>query len=95
MGAGGNTFNEIFGMTRNPWNTQRNAGGSSGGSAAALATGEVWLSHGNDLAGSLRTPAAYCGVVGFRPSPGVATRRRFRTRFQYRKCTGTYGAQCH
>ena len=72
MGAGGNTFNEVFGMTRNPWNTQRNAGGSSGGSAAALATGEVWLSHGNDLAGSLRTPAAYCGVVGFRPSPGVA-----------------------
>ncbi len=72
MGAGGNTFNEIFGMTRNPWNTQRNAGGSSGGSAAALATGEVWLSHGNDLAGSLRTPAAYCGVVGFRPSPGIA-----------------------
>ena len=51
MGAGGNTFNEVFGMTRNPWNTQRNAGGSSGGSAAALATGEVWLSHGNDLAG--------------------------------------------
>ncbi len=72
MGAGGNTFNEIFGKTRNPWNTQRNAGGSSGGSAVALATGEVWLSHGNDLAGSLRTPAAYCGVVGFRPSPGVA-----------------------
>ena len=72
MGAGGNTFNEVFGMTRNPWNTQRNAGGSSGGSAAALATGEVWLSHGNDLAGSLRTPAAYCGVVGFRPSPGIA-----------------------
>ncbi len=72
MGAGGNTFNEVFGMTRNPWNTERNAGGSSGGSAVALATGEVWLSHGSDLAGSLRTPAAYCGVIGFRPSPGVA-----------------------
>ncbi len=72
MGAGGNTYNAVFGLTRNPWNTQRNAGGSSGGSAAALASGEVWLSHGNDLAGSLRTPAAYCGVVGFRPSPGVA-----------------------
>ena len=71
-GAGGNTFNEVFGKTRNPWNTERNAGGSSGGSAVALATGEVWLSHGSDLAGSLRTPAAYCGVVGFRPSPGVA-----------------------
>ena len=57
-------------MTRNPWNTARNAGGSSGGAAVSLATGEVWLSHGSDLAGSLRTPAAYCGVVGLRPSPG-------------------------
>ena len=72
MGAGGNTFNAVFGMTRNPWDTRVNAGGSSGGAAVSLATGEVWLSHGSDLAGSLRTPAAYCGVVGFRPSPGVA-----------------------
>jgi amidase len=72
FGAGGNTFNEVFGFTRNPWDTRKNAGGSSGGAAASLATGEVWLSHGSDLAGSLRTPAAYCGVVGFRPSPGVA-----------------------
>ena len=72
MGAGGNTFNAVFGMTRNPWNTARNAGGSSGGAAVSLATGEVWLSHGSDLAGSLRTPAAYCSVVGMRPSPGVA-----------------------
>jgi len=71
MGAGGNTFNEVFGRTRNPWNTHKNAGGSSGGAAVSLATGEVWLSHGSDLAGSLRTPAAYCGVVGLRPSPGV------------------------
>ena len=72
MGAGGNTFNAIFGRTRNPWNTARNAGGSSGGAAVSLATGEVWLSHGSDLAGSLRTPASFCGVVGFRPSPGIA-----------------------
>ena len=70
FGAGGNTFNAVFGMTRNPWDTSRNAGGSSGGSAVALSTGEVWLAHGSDLAGSLRTPAALCGVVGFRPSPG-------------------------
>ena len=70
MGAGGNTFNEVFGYTRNPWDTRMNAGGSSGGAAASLASGEVWLSQGSDLAGSLRTPAAYCGVVGFRPSPG-------------------------
>jgi amidase len=72
FGAGANTFNEVFGITRNPWNTRLNAGGSSGGAAAALASGEVWLAQGSDLAGSLRTPAAYCGVVGFRPSPGVA-----------------------
>ncbi len=72
MGAGGNTFNEVFGMTRNPWNTTKNAGGSSGGAAVSLATGQVWLSEGSDLAGSLRTPAAYCGVVGLRPSVGRA-----------------------
>ena len=72
MGAGGNTFNAVFGCTRNPWDTGKNAGGSSGGAAVSLATGEVWLSHGSDLAGSLRTPAAYCGVVGMRPSPGRA-----------------------
>lgn len=70
FGAGGNSFNALFGATRNPYDTRLNAGGSSGGAAAALATGEVWLSHGSDLAGSLRTPAAYCGVVGLRPSPG-------------------------
>ncbi|MEO0548146.1 MAG: amidase family protein [Pseudomonadota bacterium] len=72
MGAGGNTFNAVFGFTRNPWDTCKNAGGSSGGAAASLATGQVWLSHGSDLAGSLRTPAAYCGIVGMRPTPGVA-----------------------
>ena len=72
MGAGGNTFNDVFGATLNPWNTTLNAGGSSGGAAASLATGEVWLSHGSDHGGSLRTPACYCGVVGLRPSPGRA-----------------------
>jgi len=72
MGAGGNTFNDVFGCTRNPWDTRKNAGGSSGGAAVSLATGQVWLSHGSDLAGSLRTPAAYCGIVGMRTSPGVA-----------------------
>ena len=72
MGAGGNTFNDVLGRTRNPWNTDLNAGGSSGGAAAALAAGEVWLAHGSDFGGSLRTPAAYCGIVGLRPSPGRA-----------------------
>lgn len=72
FGAGGNTFNDVFGPTRNPWDTSKNAGGSSGGAAASLAVGETWLSHGSDLAGSCRTPAGYCGVVGLRPSPGRA-----------------------
>jgi amidase len=69
--AGANTFNEVFGATRNPWDTRMTCGGSSGGSAVALATGEVWLANGSDLGGSLRIPASYCSVVGFRPSPGV------------------------
>ena len=69
-GAGSHTFNDVFGPTCNPWNTSRSAGGSSGGSAAALAAGEVWLATGSDLGGSLRNPASFCGVVGLRPSPG-------------------------
>lgn len=70
FGAGGNTFNEVYGETFNPWNTTLNAGGSSGGAAAALAAGEVWLATGSDLGGSLRTPASFCSVVGLRPTPG-------------------------
>jgi len=70
FGAGANTFNEVFGVTRNPWNTAMTCGGSSGGSAVALATGEAWLATGSDLGGSLRIPASFCSVVGFRPSPG-------------------------
>ena len=52
LGAGGNTFNEVFGPTFNPWDTTLNAGGSSGGAAASLAAGEIWLSHGSDHGGS-------------------------------------------
>ena len=70
FGAGGNSTNPVFGASRNPWDTRMNAGGSSGGAAVSLATGEVWLSQGSDLMGSLRTPAAHCGVLGLRPSPG-------------------------
>jgi amidase len=70
FGAGSNTFNEVFGKTVNPWNTAKTCGGSSGGSAVALAAGQVWLATGSDLGGSLRTPAAFCSVVGLRPSPG-------------------------
>lgn len=72
MGAGGNTFNDVFGPTFNAWDTSLNAGGSSGGAAVSLATGELWLAHGSDHGGSLRTPAAYNGIVGLRPSPGRA-----------------------
>lgn len=68
--AGGHTFNPVFGTTRNPWDLRMSVGGSSGGSAAALASGSVWLATGNDLGGSLRTPAAFNGIVGLRPSPG-------------------------
>lgn len=70
FGAGANTFNEVFGATRNPWNTARSAAGSSGGAAVALATGMAWLAHGSDMGGSLRNPASFCGVVGLRPSVG-------------------------
>ncbi len=69
FGAGGQTFNEVFGTTTNPWDTSRTPGGSSGGAAAALAAGQVWLAQGSDLGGSLRTPASFTGVVGLRPSP--------------------------
>ncbi len=69
--AGGNTFNEVFGRTRNPWNPELSAGGSTGGGAAALASGMIALAEGTDLGGSLRVPAAFCGVVGLRPSPGL------------------------
>jgi amidase len=74
FGAGGSTFNEVFGRTRNPWNTALTCGGSTGGGAVSLATGEVWLAHGSDHGGSLRRPGTYCSVVGLRPSPGRVTR---------------------
>src|SRR6266567_226014 len=70
FGAGANTFNEVFGATLNPWNTTRSAAGSSGGAAVALATGMAWVAHGSDMGGSLRNPASFNGVVGFRPSIG-------------------------
>ena len=72
--AGGHTFNPVYGTTKNPWDSSKSAGGSSGGSAAALASGMTWLATGNDLGGSLRTPSAFNSVVGLRPSPGVVPR---------------------
>ena len=72
--AGSHTFNPVWGITRNPWDLTRTAGGSSGGAAAALAAHEVWLANGSCLGGSLRIPASFCGIVGFRPSAGVVPR---------------------
>jgi amidase len=70
FGAGSQTFNEVFGPTRNPWDLTKTCGGSSGGSAVALACNMIPLADGTDNGGSLRNPAAYCNVVGFRPAPG-------------------------
>lgn len=70
FGAGSQTFNPVFGVTRNPYNTDYTCGGSSGGAAVALACGMVPLADGSDMGGSLRNPANYCNVVGLRPSPG-------------------------
>ena len=71
FGAGGNTTNRVYGPTSNPFDLAKTCGGSSGGSAVSLALGHVPLATGTDYGGSVRTPAAFCGVVGFRPSPGV------------------------
>jgi amidase len=71
FGAGANTVNPVYGATGNPFDPEKTCAGSSGGSAVALATGMVPLATGSDMGGSLRNPAAYCGVVGFRPSPGA------------------------
>jgi amidase len=70
FGAGSHTFNEIFGATRNPYDFSKSSGGSSGGAAAALAARLIALADGSDMGGSLRNPAAFCNVVGLRPSPG-------------------------
>jgi amidase len=78
MGAGANTRNTVWGATGNPFNPALNAGGSSGGSAAALAVDMLPLCSGSDTGGSLRIPAAKCGVVGFRPSPGLLPSQRKR-----------------
>jgi amidase len=70
FGAGSQTYNEVFGETLNPYDTYKTCGGSSGGAAVALACGMTPIADGSDLGGSLRNPANFCNVVGFRPSPG-------------------------
>ena len=70
FGFGSHTFNNVFGITRNPYDVTKSAGGSSGGAAAALGAGIVAVADGSDFGGSLRNPASFCNVVGFRPSIG-------------------------
>lgn len=69
--AGASTFNEVFGRTLNPWDTSLSPAGSSGGAAAAVASGMAHVAQGSDFACSLRYPAAFCNIVGLRPSPGL------------------------
>jgi amidase len=70
FGAGAQTFNEVFGETLNPYDLTKTCGGSSGGAAVALACGMLPIADGSDTGGSLRLPASFCNVVGFRPAPG-------------------------
>ncbi|MGZ0146781.1 amidase family protein [Kribbella sp. WER1] len=73
----GQTVNEIYGRTNNPADLTRTPGGSSGGAAAALASGLTYLEYGSDLVGSIRLPAAYCGVYGLKPTNGLVPQRGF------------------
>ncbi len=76
FGAGANTRNAVYGATGNPFDPAKSCAGSSGGTAVALATGMVPIASGSDTGGSLRNPASFCGVVGFRPTPGVVPHER-------------------
>ena len=76
FGAGANTRNAVYGATGNPFDPAQSCAGSSGGSAVALATGMVPICSGSDTGGSLRNPAAFCGIVGFRPTPGLVANER-------------------
>ncbi len=71
FGAGGTTMNRVYGVTRNPFDATRTCGGSSGGSAVAVAAGMATVATGSDTGGSLRIPASFCGVVAYRPTPGL------------------------
>ncbi|KAJ2367322.1 Trimeric GatFAB AmidoTransferase(AdT) complex subunit [Coemansia sp. RSA 2607] len=74
FGMGAHTRDSVHGRTRNPWDAQRSAGGSSGGAAAAVARGVCRVAVGSDTGGSVRLPAAWCGVVGYKPSYGLISR---------------------
>jgi amidase len=76
--AGANTINEVFGVTRNPWDPTRSPAGSSGGSAVSAATGMAALAHGTDFGCSIRIPASFCGIVGLRTTAGLIPNRPMR-----------------
>jgi amidase len=76
FGMGAHCINPLYGPTANPYDPSRTSGGSSGGAAVTVATGMSYLAQGTDMGGSVRTPASFCGVVGFRPSAGRIPRRR-------------------
>ncbi len=94
FGAGASTFNEVFGTTKNPWNTEKSVAGSSGGACASVATGEAWLATGSDLGGSLRTPASFNSVVGLRPSPGRVPYRQKHEPFSCLHVQGPIARNC-
>jgi amidase len=71
LGDFGQTANELYGITNNPWDTTHTPGGSTGGAAAALSAGMTFLEYGTDLVGSIRIPASFCGVYGLKPSVGI------------------------
>ncbi len=79
--GGANTTNRLLGTTRHPLDPRLTCGGSSGGSTVAVAAGQVWMAHGNDVGGSLRIPPAFCGVAGLRPTPGRVPRHALREPF--------------
>ena len=89
--AGASTFNDVFGYTRNPRDLSRSVGGSSGGAAAAVASGMAYIAQGSDFACSLRFPASFCGIVGLRPTPGVVPQGPNKMPFQALSVLGPLG----
>lgn len=94
LAAGGSGDNACFGRCRNPWNPQHNTGGSSGGSAAAVAAGLAGATLGSDAGGSIRIPAAFCGVVGLKPSYGRVSRHGALARTWSMDCIGPLALDC-
>ena len=88
FGFNATTYSQLFGYTRNPWDTRLSTAGSSGGSAAAVAAGLVWAATGSDMGASIRTPASFCGIVGHRPSPGLVPKGPGSHTFSYLPVNG-------